>query len=162
MFAISRSLLACHFYSTLTAFVYFYPTFIVFSVHLEHYFYLVVFPLSAVHLTFQGHHRYSVLNPWVGMCCLLYPVFRFLQFFLPHNLFKISELFIIIINSSIYALSSHLLSYSLTLSNHSIRFFLYDFVYTKMRQQSEKSSCFFECLQNILSIQCSIFVHFWM
>lgn len=81
-------LLVVHFLLvTFTAFVYFYPTFVVFSVHLERYFYLVVFPLNAVHLTFQGHHRYSVLNPWVGyVCCLLYPVFRFLQFFLPHNL----------------------------------------------------------------------------
>lgn len=59
MFAISHSLLACHFYSTLTTFVYFYPTFVVFSVLLECFFYLVVFPLNAVHLTFQGHHRYS-------------------------------------------------------------------------------------------------------
>lgn len=147
MFAISRSLLACHFC----------------------FFYLVVFPLNAVHLTFQGHHRYSDEECWTPewVCVLLSSVYCILSWSFYSSSYlticvyvptlQISELLKLLI--VVYML--FLLSYSLTLSNHS-RGFLYDFVYTKMRQQSEKSSCFFECLQNILSIQCSIFVHFWM
>lgn len=59
MFAISRSLLACHFC----------------------FFYLVVFPLNAVHLTFQGHHRYSDEECWTPewVCVLLSSVYCILS-----------------------------------------------------------------------------------
>lgn len=58
MFAISRSLLACHFC----------------------FFYLVVFPLNAVHLTFQGHHRYSDEECWTPeWVCVLSSVYCILS-----------------------------------------------------------------------------------
>lgn len=173
MFAISRSLLACHFYSTLTAFLYFYPTFVVFSVLLECFFYLVVFPLNALHFIFQGHHRYSdEEESWTPewVCVLLSSVYCILS----RSFYSSSYLTICVYVPTLQIsepLKLLIVVYMLFLPIFCLTHwhfpttaegFLYDFVYMKMRQQSEKSSCFFECLQNILSSQCSIFVHFWM